>query len=577
MKSLKEKGITLVALVVTIVIMLILAGVTINIALGENGLFKQSKKAVDKYKEAQEQEDSTLRELDDILGEINSKTDKYGRIRVNKPKLANGMIPIKYDERKGKWVITNENDKDWYDYSEGKMLWANVMLSDGTYKQSEKNYNEDGTTEVKENELGSMFVWIPRYAYSFNSYHTEMDGGEGTTQKITNVVFLDGTSNRDFEGNSYGTSYNVDDMLKKVGQPTPMIVHQGFNFGGKELTGIWVAKFEASMKETNNNNNTENDVNTGKTIKVLPNAETWRNISVGYLFMNCYNMKNSGNEYGINENEVDTHLIKNIEWGTVAYLSASQYGVVPERNSNGQREGTTGDVYHEYAGGKDYINNVSQSTTKNVTGIYDMCGGSWEYVAAYYDNLDQNLKDNGKDAFTEGRELNTIYAKYWDKYEVDAEERKVTLIGTTYRNYTIWNAGADGNQKRKDITDSKYNLMKNKLGDAMYETIGTGYSYYGKTTEANASGSQAAGSYQWMTSLTGTSKSGTGYYNGDYACIGNCDRPFMIRGGGWGDSTRAGVFASYGINAGAWRRSCIPPSACGLDKYENILNIQNFV
>ncbi len=177
MKRLKESGITLVALVVTIVIMLILAGVTINIALGDNGLFKQAKKAVDKYKEAQEQEDSTLSELDDILGEINSKTDKYGRIRANKPKLANGMIPIKYDETKKNWVITNENDKEWYDYSEGKMLWANVMLSDGTYKQSEKNYNEDGTTEVKENELGSMFVWVPRYAYSFNSYHTEMDGG----------------------------------------------------------------------------------------------------------------------------------------------------------------------------------------------------------------------------------------------------------------------------------------------------------------------------------------------------------------------------------------------------------------
>ena len=39
----RNKGITLVALVVTIVIMLILAGVTLNIALGENGLFKMAK------------------------------------------------------------------------------------------------------------------------------------------------------------------------------------------------------------------------------------------------------------------------------------------------------------------------------------------------------------------------------------------------------------------------------------------------------------------------------------------------------------------------------------------------------
>ncbi len=48
----KEKGITLVALVITIIILLILAGVTISTALSENGLFKRAKLATEKYKEA---------------------------------------------------------------------------------------------------------------------------------------------------------------------------------------------------------------------------------------------------------------------------------------------------------------------------------------------------------------------------------------------------------------------------------------------------------------------------------------------------------------------------------------------
>ena len=90
--------------------------------------------------------------------------------------------------------------------------------------------------------------------------------------------------------------------------------------------------------------------------------------------------------------------------------------------------------------------------------------------------------------------------------------------------------------------------MKNKLGDAMYETIGTGYSYYGKTTEEN--GTQAVGSYQWMTSLTGTSKSGTGYYNGDSAFVGNCALPFVARGRDWGNGTGAGVFALCDVAGG---------------------------
>ena len=36
---------------------------------------------------------------------------------VNKPKLTEGMIPVKYNASSEKWVITNENDEEWYDYN----------------------------------------------------------------------------------------------------------------------------------------------------------------------------------------------------------------------------------------------------------------------------------------------------------------------------------------------------------------------------------------------------------------------------------------------------------------------------
>ena len=45
------KGITLISLVVTVIILLILAGVSISVAIGENGIFTQSKQAVQKYNE----------------------------------------------------------------------------------------------------------------------------------------------------------------------------------------------------------------------------------------------------------------------------------------------------------------------------------------------------------------------------------------------------------------------------------------------------------------------------------------------------------------------------------------------
>ena len=63
MKILQEKGITLIALVVTIIILLILAGVTLNMALSDNGLFNKTKEAAEKYKQAQSDEEEMVRQI----------------------------------------------------------------------------------------------------------------------------------------------------------------------------------------------------------------------------------------------------------------------------------------------------------------------------------------------------------------------------------------------------------------------------------------------------------------------------------------------------------------------------------
>ena len=69
-KQKKELGITLVALVVTIIILLILAGVTLSIALSENGIFNRAKEAVEKYKKAKSDEEDIIDELLEQLESI---------------------------------------------------------------------------------------------------------------------------------------------------------------------------------------------------------------------------------------------------------------------------------------------------------------------------------------------------------------------------------------------------------------------------------------------------------------------------------------------------------------------------
>lgn len=60
----KENGITLVALVVTIVVLLILAGVSISLVLGQNGLVNRAKEAADATNKAATSENQAFEQYD---------------------------------------------------------------------------------------------------------------------------------------------------------------------------------------------------------------------------------------------------------------------------------------------------------------------------------------------------------------------------------------------------------------------------------------------------------------------------------------------------------------------------------
>ncbi len=522
----KRKGLSLIVLVITILVMLILSGVVI-VSLSKNNPVEKAKEAVAATDIASYKDELNLNIVNELTlntslkkEDINENTvegiKKYipslkkehenifiisaGELEVapNKPKLDSGMIPIKYE--KNNWVICSETDPSWYNYT--KKEWANVMLSDGTYKDK----NLVGQV-VQDSELGSMFVWIPRYAYSINEYKTHKNG-EQTTQNITDVEFLIENRNIGIEAKEYPKTY-IEDV--KVGEKTPKIVHPAFTFGEKELTGIWTAKFESSMAEENNNTIANNNVNT-KTVKTVPNKVTWRYINIGNCFDVCLKMKEN-KIYGLT-NKVDTHLMKNNEWGAIAYLTYSKYGVTPITNSKYAE--LDKDKVEEWAGAGDYRANVKQSTTGNITGIYDMNGGAWEYVAAYWDNQNSILQNSGGSKF-KGNKLNPKYAKYWNKYEVNNKEIEANKIDLVNIKDTTFNS------QRKEIVDIRYNFLKNHKGDAMYEVI-KDYSYLG-VLDNNLS-------YKWIVGDDySKERYGYTYYNGDISLMGYCSMPFLVRGG----------------------------------------------
>lgn len=95
----KEKGITLVALVVTIVVLLILAGVSINLVLGENGLITQAKEAKTRTSAEEENEQQILKDASETIEDI---TSEVAEVKDSEPG--------KLEESNGKYIINSIED-----------------------------------------------------------------------------------------------------------------------------------------------------------------------------------------------------------------------------------------------------------------------------------------------------------------------------------------------------------------------------------------------------------------------------------------------------------------------------------
>ena len=212
---------------------------------------------------------------------------------------------------------------------------------------------------VPEDVILAYYVWIPRYKYKlFNASYAS-----GTSAQVIDVTFENGTSTTGTVTCTYASNGKETCQNKSNGK---WYTHPAFTLGSTEVTGIWVGKFETTGTSTN------------PTIK--PGLESLRSITVA-------NMYNTGKLFrstdyitsnGINQS--DSHMMKNIEWGAVAYLKQSIYGLgITDIGVNSNSSYYTGG-----GTGTSYKTNIGQSTSGNITGVYDMSGGAWEYVMGNY-------------------------------------------------------------------------------------------------------------------------------------------------------------------------------------------------
>lgn len=456
-----------------------------------------------------------------INGKNLASTTKTGKTtveqiaQVNKPKVTGtGLVPVTINSD-GSLTEVSENDSNWYAYGRTTRKWANAKTTDE-----------------------SLWVWIPRYAYKI-TYTNLSDKSAGGT---IDVVFLKDDTNNDFNGKDVTSSSYVD----AKGNTGAYIVHPAFRDGSAtglnngyangewddEITGIWIAKFEAGYAGTAGDKTSAQDSTVPLSVIYQYNGSTDVDLKTNYygtravgdlikypVFQaNCPSMNNlgisdaynllrsltaSGNPYGLTSN-IDSHLVKNSEWGAIAYLTHSKYGRNREEVTiNNVSANNTNTIYAVTGYGGATVNasqdtsrtlatlttfgqtgswTTSQgqnaSSTGNIYGIYDLSGGLLEWTAGYvattgnYETYGGNLKGES--------------SKYKSKY-----------AGTSTTNQTNYTTSPN----------------PSRIGEAI-----------------------------WETSISGVEGSKTSW-NSDYSYFWYTLEPFSIFGGAWGDNSCAGIFA----------------------------------
>ena len=255
-RILKERGITLIALVVTIVVLLILAGVSINAIFSENGIIKRAQDAQNKMDQATQNDLDSINELNNwIDGKINGSSGGNTTGGDDKPSTSDlpstsYTIPYYPDE-----TFTKDPDT-----------------------------NLDNGLVIKDT-IGNEYVWIevPKSLYANSSYNTETTTGDQKPSSSTDYDKIEYCLHKytDYyrNGTKYTDTYSSDEatgltktLYNELKQKMLKSVY--------ENGGFWIGRYEAGITT---NRTADGDA----TEDPLSKAGTVENAVYPYTYVTC--------------------------------------------------------------------------------------------------------------------------------------------------------------------------------------------------------------------------------------------------------------------------------------------------
>ena len=333
LKIKQEKGITLIALVVTIVVLLILAGVSISLVINNNGVISKAKDARDKYAEAQTNDEKQLEETSDWIDEM-----EKGIKKVDGVPIPEGFVSV------------------------GGTKDSGLVISDNSAADKEKY---KGQKTVGTDLKGNQFVWIP--VDSIADYKRTAYSGliaSGITDTATNSEQIKYSRS---DSNYFKEALPADEK-------TSVETNKGF----------YIGRYEAGDQESTNSKKLRaSGASTSNTITVKAGQAP-------YNYVTRTQAKSLAEGFSTKQKytSVKSKLVSSYAWDTaIAFIQKtnSNYG-------NSSEEGNYKDSpTFTYTGIADTEKNkqtkaygtstlIPTGQTTAVNNIYDMGGNVWEWT-----------------------------------------------------------------------------------------------------------------------------------------------------------------------------------------------------
>ena len=374
--KIRNKGITLIALVITIIVLLILAGVTIAALSGDNGILTRAKEAKQKTEQAQKEEEKTLSNMESIL----NNTSTFNKVNTEDTNPAGAMPTnvtiLESDANKG-IVIKDKNDNEWVWVEVPKTTVFSDLTIDTTKELTEQNY-----TDIKNKLITYAATYRKGSATQSYNWTDEWYEGCGLTS------------------DEYTTAYQK--MLKSV-----------YTYGG-----FWIGRYEAGIEgTTTETTNARTGSSARITIGISSKAISQKN-AIPYNYVYCSEAQALAKEMTPDGNYTSS-LMFGIQWDLVCkYLEVKGKLTTANINSDSSVWGNYSNV------GRTISSNKAKQTTNNgitwttITGtkpassvlltagateetnkmnIYDFAGNEWEWTLEKTSGSDNPCANRGGD------------------------------------------------------------------------------------------------------------------------------------------------------------------------------------